>query len=103
MAAAYEEAPKARPAYAKSVLAAIAVLALGLLAAYGAVRYVANDAARDAHERLDRLANRVRLTIEQRIRTPIYGLNGLAASIGAHGDLTRAEYARFVALRNLPL
>ncbi|MBI1245165.1 MAG: diguanylate cyclase [Alphaproteobacteria bacterium] len=87
---------------AASIIIPAVVLAVGLALAFFTARFLADDAAQEAHERLDRLANRVRTTIEQRLVFPLYGLRGLNAAFAARGDLTRAEFRAVIAARDLP-
>ncbi len=80
---------------------ALLVLLTGLGAASSAMRWVEADIAAESAERLDRLAGRVRGTIEQKFRTPVYGLRGLRATHAMGGEMTRAQFAAWVAARDL--
>ncbi|MEJ1938844.1 CHASE domain-containing protein, partial [Nostoc sp. NIES-2111] len=79
------------------------ILIIGLAAAFATMRWIAEDIDADAYVRLDRLAGRIRTTVDDRFRLPVYGLRGLAASFIAHGTPNRAQFAAFVAARNLPV
>ncbi|MBN9498987.1 MAG: diguanylate cyclase [Alphaproteobacteria bacterium] len=86
-----------------SAVAAVAILVIGLSASFVTMRWITEGINDDSHIRLDRLASRVRTTIDERFRLPVYGLRGLAASFIAHGTPNRAQFAAFVAARNLPV
>ena len=85
-----------------SAAVSLAILLAGMLLAFGAMRWLVDDMNAESTERLDRLAGRVRTTIEQRFRTPVYGLRGLASEFVAHGTPTRDQFAAFVGARDLP-
>ncbi len=86
-----------------STVVAVAILIIGLSASFVAMRWIAEDIEADSYVRLDRLASRIRTTIDERFRLPVYGLRGLAASFVAHGTPNRTQFAAFVAARNLPV
>ncbi len=86
-----------------SAVAAVAILIIGLAVAFASMRWIAEDIDAESYIRLDRLASRIRTTVEERFRLPVYGLRGLAASFIAHGTPDRAQFAAFVSARNLPV
>ncbi len=102
MAAAKDPAGPERGGGLRALLAAAAIVAVGLGVAAAAVQWLAADAASDSAERLDRLAARVGRTIEQRFATPVYGLRGLRAAFAAQGDMSRSQFRDWVAARDLP-
>lgn len=72
-----------------ALIVALLILFTGLGVAWMAKYWIEADIAAESAERLDRLASRVRNTIEQRFRTPVYGLRGLRASYFATGEMSR--------------
>ncbi len=86
-----------------SAVAAVAILIIGLAASFATMRWIAEEIDDESYIRLDRLASRIRATIDERFRLPVYGLRGLAASFIAHGTPNRAQFAAFVSARDLPV
>ncbi|MBI3505291.1 MAG: diguanylate cyclase [Proteobacteria bacterium] len=84
-----------------ALLAAAFILVAGLVAAGGAMRWLEAGIAGDSTEQLDRIANRIRDSIEQRFRTPVYGLRGLRATFAAGGEPSRAQFHIWVGARDL--
>ncbi|MBL8834359.1 MAG: CHASE domain-containing protein, partial [Rhodospirillales bacterium] len=95
-----KETPRFDSARIQALVVALLVLLTGLGLATSAMRWVEADIAEESAERLDRLANRVRNAIEQKFRTPVYGLRGLRATYAMGEEMTRDRFAAWIAARD---
>ncbi len=85
-----------------TTLAALAIALCGFAVAGWTMQWLDAEATSESNEQFDRVAGRIRSTIEQRFRTPVYGLRGLRSTFAAAGDLTRDQFHDWVSARDLP-
>ena len=62
----------------------------------------AQDIQSEAQVDIDYIGERVASTVEQRLKLPVYGLNGVRAFFGHSDKITRAEFRAFAESRDLP-
>ena len=75
--------------------------ASGLLLTTLAVLYVKSQIDEDSHQRFDRHVERLEAEILRRFQQPVYGLKGARGTYAAAGALSRAQFAAYVASRDL--
>ena len=85
-----------------TTLAAVAIALCGFIVAGWTMQWLDAEATSESNDQFDRVAGRIRNTIEQRFRTPVYGLRGLRSTFAAAGDLTRGQFHDWVSARDLP-
>ncbi len=66
------------------------------------MQWLEAEAAAESADQFDRVASRIRNTIEQRFRTPVYGLRGLRSTVAATGELSRDQFRTWITARDLP-
>src|SRR5690606_38573435 len=81
-----------RPA-PRTLLAAVAALALGLTATAGVHDVVAGAAHQRTVEVVDRQAHAVQAAVEAEAQRYVDTLRGLAVAVGAQSDLTAGDFA----------
>ncbi|MBK1880771.1 CHASE domain-containing protein [Luteolibacter pohnpeiensis] len=96
-----EQTPMDTPSRSIWLMAGVLV-AVGLMISFWSSRLVQKIYLNEAHERFDRLSERLEREIERRTNQIVYGLNGARGVYAASEEVDRDEFRRYVASRNLP-
>ncbi|MEJ1973947.1 MAG: CHASE domain-containing protein [Lacunisphaera sp.] len=73
-------------------------MGLTLIGAY----HAAESARTEARLQFERLADRLSVELQRRMRQPVYGLNGARGVYAASQSVERAEFRAYVESRDLP-
>jgi diguanylate cyclase (GGDEF)-like protein/PAS domain S-box-containing protein len=88
-------------AHVQMTVAAAAIALCGIGVAAWTAQKLDEAIVEESADQFAQVAGRIRNTLEQRFRTPVYGLRGLRSTFAAAGDLTRDQFHAWVAARDL--
>ena len=88
-------------AHVQMTVAAAVIALCGIGVAAWTAQKLDEAIVEESTDQFEQVAGRIRNTIEQRFRTPVYGLRGLRSAFAASGEVTREQFRTMVAARDL--